>query len=69
MKLREPMHSPASPDPAVKTFVNGELRQDRNRGEMICNCFEPIAHPYRTLTQEPDAYVARDPHGEATWAR
>ena len=68
MKLREPMHSPASPDPAVKTFVNDELRQDRNRGEMICNCFEPIAHPAQRLTLEPDAYVTRDPHGEATWA-
>ena len=35
---------------------------------MICNCFEPIAHPSQRLTPEPDAYVARHPHGEAAWA-
>jgi hypothetical protein len=35
---------------------------------MICNCFEPIAHPAQMLTLEPDACVARDPHGEAAWA-
>ena len=35
---------------------------------MICNCFEPIAHPSQPLTREPDAYVARDPGWEATWA-
>ena len=29
MKLREPMHSPGSPGPAVKTFVNDELRGAR----------------------------------------
>ena len=38
------------------------------RSQMICNCFEPIAHPAQRLTLEPDAYVTRDPHGEATWA-
>ena len=35
---------------------------------MICNCFESMAHPAQRLTLEPDAYVTRDPHGEATWA-
>ena len=35
---------------------------------MICNCFEPIAHPSQTWTLEPDAYIARDSRGEAAWA-
>ena len=40
-------------DLALKTYVNGELRQDGNTGEMIYNCFEQVAHLSEAFTLEP----------------
>jgi len=31
-------------DLALKTYVNDELRQDSNTGEMIFDCYEQVAH-------------------------
>jgi 2-keto-4-pentenoate hydratase/2-oxohepta-3-ene-1,7-dioic acid hydratase in catechol pathway len=104
-------------DLALRTFVNDELRQQVNTGEMIFNCFRQVAHlaeaftlepgdviatgtpsgigaarqPFpegllkvgdvvrieidgigelrNTIVEEPDGYIAPDPHAEAALAR
>ena len=39
-------------DLALQTYVNGELRQDGNTGEMIYNCFEQVAQLSEAFTLE-----------------
>jgi 2-keto-4-pentenoate hydratase/2-oxohepta-3-ene-1,7-dioic acid hydratase in catechol pathway len=43
---------------AVRTYVNGDLRQDGNTGEMICNCFQQVAHLSEAFTLEPGDVIA-----------
>lgn len=43
---------------ALKTWVNGELRQNSNTGRMIFNCFEQIAVLSTVCTLEPGDVVA-----------
>jgi 2-keto-4-pentenoate hydratase/2-oxohepta-3-ene-1,7-dioic acid hydratase in catechol pathway len=45
-------------DLALKTYVNDELRQDSNTGEMIYNCYEQIAHLSEAFTLEPGDVIA-----------
>jgi 2-keto-4-pentenoate hydratase/2-oxohepta-3-ene-1,7-dioic acid hydratase in catechol pathway len=45
-------------DLAIRTFVNGERRQDGNTGEMIFNCFEQVAHLSEAFTLEPGDVIA-----------
>jgi 2-keto-4-pentenoate hydratase/2-oxohepta-3-ene-1,7-dioic acid hydratase in catechol pathway len=42
----------------IRTFVNGEQRQDGNTGEMVFNCFEQVAHLSEAFTLEPGDVVA-----------
>ena len=49
---------------AIRTFVNDELRQDSNTGEMIFNCYEQVAHLSEAFTLEPgDVIAAGTPAG------
>jgi 2-keto-4-pentenoate hydratase/2-oxohepta-3-ene-1,7-dioic acid hydratase in catechol pathway len=43
---------------AIKTYVNDELRQGANTGEMIYNCFEQVAHLSQAFTLEPGDVIA-----------
>jgi 2-keto-4-pentenoate hydratase/2-oxohepta-3-ene-1,7-dioic acid hydratase in catechol pathway len=43
---------------ALRTYVNGELRQDSNTGEMIYDCFQQIAHLSQAFTLEPGDVIA-----------
>ena len=43
---------------ALKTYVNDELRQDGNTGEMIYNCFQQVAHLSQAFTLEPGDVIA-----------
>jgi 2-keto-4-pentenoate hydratase/2-oxohepta-3-ene-1,7-dioic acid hydratase in catechol pathway len=43
---------------AIKTWVNGELRQDGNTKEMIYDCFEQVAHLSEAFTLEPGDVIA-----------
>jgi 2-keto-4-pentenoate hydratase/2-oxohepta-3-ene-1,7-dioic acid hydratase in catechol pathway len=45
-------------DLALRTFVNDELRQDGNTGEMIYDCFEQVAHLSQAFTLEPGDVIA-----------
>lgn len=42
----------------IKTWVNDELRQDGNTGEMIYDCFEQVAHLSTAFTLEPGDVIA-----------
>jgi 2-keto-4-pentenoate hydratase/2-oxohepta-3-ene-1,7-dioic acid hydratase in catechol pathway len=42
----------------LRTFVNGEQRQDGNTREMVFNCFEQIAHLSQAFTLEPGDVIA-----------
>ena len=45
-------------DLALKTYVNDELRQDSNTGEMIYSCFDQVAHLSEAFTLEPGDVIA-----------
>jgi 2-keto-4-pentenoate hydratase/2-oxohepta-3-ene-1,7-dioic acid hydratase in catechol pathway len=45
-------------DLRIRTYVNDELRQDGNTGEMIYNCFQQIAHLSAAFTLEPGDVIA-----------
>ena len=42
----------------IRTFVNGELRQDGNTADMVFNCFEQVAHLSQAFTLEPGDVIA-----------
>ena len=42
----------------LKTYVNGELRQNGSTSEMIYNCFQQIAHLSAAFTLEPGDVIA-----------
>ena len=42
----------------IKTYVNEELRQDGNTGEMIYDCFQQIEHLSQAFTLEPGDVIA-----------
>jgi 2-keto-4-pentenoate hydratase/2-oxohepta-3-ene-1,7-dioic acid hydratase in catechol pathway len=42
----------------IRTYVNDELRQDGNTGEMIYDCFQQIAHLSAAFTLEPGDVIA-----------
>lgn len=49
------------PDPhalGIRTFVNGERRQDGHTSEMLYNCFQQVAHLSQALTLEPGDVIA-----------
>jgi len=49
------------PDPhnlTIKTWVNDELRQNANTGEMIFNCFEMVAYLSQAMTLEPGDVIS-----------
>jgi 2-keto-4-pentenoate hydratase/2-oxohepta-3-ene-1,7-dioic acid hydratase in catechol pathway len=43
---------------SLKTWVNDELRQDGNTGEMIFDCFQQVAHLSEAFTLEPGDVIA-----------
>jgi 2-keto-4-pentenoate hydratase/2-oxohepta-3-ene-1,7-dioic acid hydratase in catechol pathway len=45
-------------DLGIRTFVNGEKRQDGNTAEMVFNCFEQVAHLSEAFTLEPGDVIA-----------
>jgi 2-keto-4-pentenoate hydratase/2-oxohepta-3-ene-1,7-dioic acid hydratase in catechol pathway len=45
-------------DLGIRTFVNDELRQDSNTGEMIFNCYQQVAHLSEAFTLEPGDVIA-----------
>jgi 2-keto-4-pentenoate hydratase/2-oxohepta-3-ene-1,7-dioic acid hydratase in catechol pathway len=45
-------------DRRIRTFVNDELRQDGNTGEMIYDCYQQIAHLSEAFTLEPGDVIA-----------
>jgi 2-keto-4-pentenoate hydratase/2-oxohepta-3-ene-1,7-dioic acid hydratase in catechol pathway len=45
-------------DLAIHTFVNDELRQDGNTGEMIYNCYQQVAHLSEAFTLQPGDVIA-----------
>jgi 2-keto-4-pentenoate hydratase/2-oxohepta-3-ene-1,7-dioic acid hydratase in catechol pathway len=42
----------------VRTFVNGEQRQDGNTRDMIFNCFQQVSHLSEAFTLEPGDVIA-----------
>lgn len=42
----------------LKTWVDGELRQNANTGEMIFNCYELIAYLSQVMTLEPGDVIS-----------
>jgi 2-keto-4-pentenoate hydratase/2-oxohepta-3-ene-1,7-dioic acid hydratase in catechol pathway len=42
----------------IRTFVNGEMRQDGNTREMVVDCFEQVAHLSEAFTLEPGDVIA-----------
>jgi 2-keto-4-pentenoate hydratase/2-oxohepta-3-ene-1,7-dioic acid hydratase in catechol pathway len=44
--------------PAIKTYVNDELRQDGSTREMIFDCFQQVAHLSEAFTLEPGDVIA-----------
>jgi 2-keto-4-pentenoate hydratase/2-oxohepta-3-ene-1,7-dioic acid hydratase in catechol pathway len=51
-------------DLGIRAFVNDELRQDSNTGEMIFNCFQQVSHLSEAFTLEPgDVIAAGTPAG------
>ena len=45
-------------DLGIRTFVNGEQRQNGNTGEMVFDCFEQVAHLSEAFTLEPGDVIA-----------
>ena len=45
-------------DLGIRTYVNDELRQDGNTGEMIYDCFQQVAHLSEAFTLEPGDVIA-----------
>jgi 2-keto-4-pentenoate hydratase/2-oxohepta-3-ene-1,7-dioic acid hydratase in catechol pathway len=45
-------------DRRIRTFVNDELRQDGDTGEMIYDCYQQIAHLSEAFTLEPGDVIA-----------
>ena len=45
-------------DLGIRTFVNGEQRQDGNTGEMVFNCFQQVSHLSEAFTLEPGDVIA-----------
>ena len=45
-------------DLGIRTFVNGEQRQDGNTREMVFNCYEQVAHLSEAFTLEPGDVIA-----------
>jgi 2-keto-4-pentenoate hydratase/2-oxohepta-3-ene-1,7-dioic acid hydratase in catechol pathway len=45
-------------DLRLRTYVNDELRQDSNTGEMIYNCYQQVAHLSQAFTLEPGDVIA-----------
>jgi 2-keto-4-pentenoate hydratase/2-oxohepta-3-ene-1,7-dioic acid hydratase in catechol pathway len=45
-------------DLGIRTFVNGEQRQDGNTREMVFNCFQQVAHLSEAFTLEPGDVIA-----------
>ncbi len=43
---------------ALKTWVDGELRQNANTNEMIFNCFEMVAYLSQAMTLEPGDVIS-----------
>jgi 2-keto-4-pentenoate hydratase/2-oxohepta-3-ene-1,7-dioic acid hydratase in catechol pathway len=43
---------------SIRTYVNDELRQDGNTGEMIYGCYEQVAHLSQAFTLEPGDVIA-----------
>jgi 2-keto-4-pentenoate hydratase/2-oxohepta-3-ene-1,7-dioic acid hydratase in catechol pathway len=43
---------------SIRTWVNGELRQDGNTKEMIFDCFQQVAHLSEAFTLEPGDVIA-----------
>lgn len=49
---------------SLKTWVDGELRQNANTGDMIFNCYEMIAYLSQAMTLEPgDVITTGTPSG------
>ena len=42
----------------IRTWVNDELRQDGNTGQMIYDCYEQVAHLSEAFTLEPGDVIA-----------
>ncbi len=42
----------------IRTFVNGELRQDGNTSEMVFDCFQQVSHLSEAFTLEPGDVIA-----------
>ena len=42
----------------IRTYVNGELRQDGSTSEMIFDCFQQVAHLSAAFTLEPGDVIA-----------
>ena len=45
-------------DLRLRTYVNDELRQDSNTGEMIYDCYQQVAHLSEAFTLEPGDVIA-----------
>src|SRR6478672_482067 len=45
-------------DLGIRTFVNGEQRQDGNTGEMVFNCFQQVSHLSEAFTLQPGDVIA-----------
>jgi 2-keto-4-pentenoate hydratase/2-oxohepta-3-ene-1,7-dioic acid hydratase in catechol pathway len=45
-------------DLGIRTWVNGELRQDGNTRDMIFDCFQQVAHLSEAFTLEPGDTIA-----------
>ena len=45
-------------DLGIRTFVNGEERQNGNTREMVFNCYEQVAHLSEAFTLEPGDVIA-----------
>ena len=45
-------------DLGIRTFVNGEQRQDGNTREMVFDCFAQVAHLSQAFTLEPGDVIA-----------
>ena len=45
-------------DLRLRTYVNDELRQDGNTGEMIYDCYQQVAHLSQAFTLEPGDVIA-----------
>ena len=45
-------------DLGIRTFVNGEQRQDGSTRDMIVNCFQQVAHLSEAFTLEPGDVIA-----------